>query len=188
MSYENIPKNITDQAVLTRGGRPDFITLSTAAFPVPTVDEAGAILEHSDTGDRYRWSSTVWVQVEIGNTSLSPTLSVPFLRTLSNPTLAANTVVNSRDITLTAGHGLTSPADLGLIMELADSTNGSFFMQSSITAIVGDVITLDSPVNRIYTTAASLVAVSTDDMNVDGSVTPVIFTVLPFFSTAREYD
>lgn len=180
MSYENVPKNKTEKAVLTRGGRPDFLLLSTDPFPAPTVDEAGAILEHTDTGDRYRWSSLVWVQIEIDKSSISPTLAIPFLRTLSNPTLAVDTVVDSRNITLTAGHGLTSPASLGLIMELADAANGSFFIQAAITAVVGDVITLDSPVNRIYAAASSLVAVSSDEMAIDGSVTPVIFKVLPF--------
>lgn len=177
---DKIINNVSGTAVLVRGSKPDFLLLSTDPFPTPTADEAGAILEHSDTGDRYRWSSTLWAMIEIDKSSTSPTLAIPFLLTLSNPTLAADTVVGSRDITLTAGHGLTSPADLGLTMELADASNGSFFIQSLITAIVGDVITLDSPLNRVYTTAGSLVAVSTAEMNVDGSVTPIIFKVLPF--------
>jgi len=62
MSYENVPKNLTQQAVLTRGGRPDYLKLAADPFPSPAVDEAGAILEETDTGDRYRWTSTVWVQ------------------------------------------------------------------------------------------------------------------------------
>jgi hypothetical protein len=127
-----------------------------------------------------------------GGTSLGVTLQdqttgvldVPFLLNESSPTLAADTVVNSRDITLTAGHGLINqphPAgNIGDVMEIADTTNGSFFMQCGILAIVGDVVTLDCPVNRIYTTANSLLSVSHIDMNVDGSVTPVIFSILPF--------
>ena len=62
MSYENVPKNLTEKAVLTRGGAPDYTKLAAAAFPVPALAEAGAILENSDTGDRYRWTGTVWVQ------------------------------------------------------------------------------------------------------------------------------
>ena len=62
MTYIATPKNLTNQAVLTRDGRADYLTLSTAPFPVPTVDEASAVLEHIDTGDRYRWTSTNWVQ------------------------------------------------------------------------------------------------------------------------------
>ena len=110
-------------------------------------------------------------------------LDVPFLQQLSTPTLAADTVIDSRDITLTAGHGLTG-ADAGKVVELADITNGSYFMQCDITGVSGDVVTLDCPVNRIYTTTESLVAVSNADMNIDGSTTPVIFSVLPFSAQA----
>ena len=196
MSYENVPKNLTEQAVLTRGGRPDYSKLEAAAFPTPTADEAGAILENTDTGNRYRWSGTTWVQTEnIGfpvpleisarggsgipvfiQDQTTGVLDVPFLRNLGTPTLAVNTVVGSRDVTLTAGHG----AVVGNILEIADNTNGSFFTQCTITAVVVNVITLDCPVNRIYTTTGSLVSLSDAEMNVDGSVTPVIFSILPF--------
>jgi hypothetical protein len=129
-----------------------------------------------ETSDRGTRGVAVFIQDQT-----TGVLDVPFLNQLSTPTLALDTVADgtNRDITLTAGHGLTV-ADIGDIVELADTTNGSFFMQAEITGVAGDVITLDSPINRVYTTAASLVAVSDDDMNVDGSVTPVVFSVLPF--------
>lgn len=65
MSYTNLPKNLTKKAVLTRAGRPDYLKLEAAAFPTPTVDEVGAILENTDTGDRYRWTSTAWIKTHI---------------------------------------------------------------------------------------------------------------------------
>jgi hypothetical protein len=108
-------------------------------------------------------------------------LDVPFLSLIDDTiTLAVDTVVNSRTIQLSPGHGLVSPTNDGNIIEIADSSNGSFFMQCAIVSIAGDVVTLDCPVNRIYTTTGSLLAVSNSDMNVDGSVTPVVFSVLPF--------
>ena len=57
----NSPKNKTNAALLNREGAPDDIVLSTGTDPIPKADEAGAILEYSDTGDRFRWSSTTWV-------------------------------------------------------------------------------------------------------------------------------
>ena len=63
MSYENVPKNILEKAVLTRQGAPDFTKLAADAFPTPSVDEGGAILEDTDTGDRYVWTSTQWLRV-----------------------------------------------------------------------------------------------------------------------------
>lgn len=70
MSYENVPKNLTEQAVLVRGGRPDYFKLDADPFPTPTADEAGAILEVTDTGDRYRWSSTAWYKVAVASANL----------------------------------------------------------------------------------------------------------------------
>lgn len=70
MSYENVPKNLTEQAVLIRGGRPDYFKLDADPFPTPTSDESGAILEVTDTGDRYRWNSVAWHKVEVQATAI----------------------------------------------------------------------------------------------------------------------
>lgn len=107
-------------------------------------------------------------------------LDVPFLLQESALTLGADTVVGSRTITLAAGHGLTTISDAGKIIEVADSANGSFFFQCEVISVSTNDITLDCPVNRIYTVAGSIVAISVVDMNVDGSTIPQIFSVLPF--------
>ena len=106
-------------------------------------------------------------------------LDLPFLLGLTVPTLAVDTVVNSRDITLTAGHGLTTIANAGDTVEVADVVSGDF-LQCSIISVVGDVVTLDCPVNRIYAASTALVAHSVKSMNVNGSVTPVVFSIEPF--------
>jgi hypothetical protein len=106
-------------------------------------------------------------------------LDLPFLQEGNSITLAADTVVDSNNITLTAGHGLTTAANAGDVIEIADNTTGSFFIQAEIVTVTVNVILLDSPVNRIYTTGGSSIMHSIKDMNVDGSVTPQIFTVAP---------
>lgn len=135
------------------------------------LDPLHSVIEISARGGR-----SVAVTLQDQTTGILP---VPFLRQLATPTLAADTVVGAYTVTLTAGHGLTA-GNVGDILELADSTNGSFFIQIGITGVAGDVITVDSPVNRIYTTTQSLVSISSDSLNVDGSVTPVVFSILPF--------
>jgi hypothetical protein len=102
-------------------------------------------------------------------------LTVPFLIERSVATLAVDTIVDSREVTLTAGHG----AVVGNILEIADPSSSSFFMQSQITAVNVNVLTLDQPVNRVYTAASAQVVVSSDSILVDGSVTPQIFNILP---------
>lgn len=73
MSHPLLPKNKNKDTALFRQGKPDFIQLSTAAFPVPTAEEAGTILEHSDTGDRFRWTSTAWVIIGLGGAEVIDT-------------------------------------------------------------------------------------------------------------------
>jgi hypothetical protein len=114
-------------------------------------------------------------------------LDLPFLQAGSAITLAADTVVDDNDITLTAGHGLTTVANAGDVIELADNVNGSFFMQCEIVTVVGDVVTLDCPVNRIYTVAGSTVSHSIKGMNVLGSIaSPEIFSVEPLVNQSGD--
>ncbi len=65
MSFESIPKNESELAVLTRGARPDFFKLQVDAFPTPAFDERGSVLENTDTGDRYIWTGTTWIQTHV---------------------------------------------------------------------------------------------------------------------------
>lgn len=69
MSHPLLPKNLNKNNALFRQGKPDYTKLAVDAFPTPTLDEAGTILENSDTGDRFRWTGTVWVQVNVVGTA-----------------------------------------------------------------------------------------------------------------------
>ncbi len=104
----------------------------------------------------------------------TPVLTVPFLQTRSAVTLSADTIIDDRDIALTAGHGTL----VGEIIEIAEvgTTN---FIQSEVITVNANVITLDQPVNRIYTTGNSIAQRSTASLLVDGSVTPEVFSILP---------
>lgn len=124
-----------------------------------------------ETSDRGNTALKTFVQDQT-----SPVLTVPFLLGRAALTLALDTVLESRTITLTAGHGVVD----GEIIELAD-TSVMRFMQAQVIVggVAGDVITLDQPVNRVYTVAGSVVQASSNDILVDGSGAPVIFSVLP---------
>jgi hypothetical protein len=61
MSFTNLPTNLNEDAVLVRGAKPDYTKLAADPFPTPSVDEAGAVLENSDNGYRFRWTGTVWI-------------------------------------------------------------------------------------------------------------------------------
>lgn len=112
----------------------------------------------------------------------SPILTIPILIGRASVTLAADTILNDRDITLAGGHGTL----VNEIIELAD-TVALKFMQSRVTAVNANVVTLDQPVNRVYLAAGpTVVQRSSDDMLVDGSVTPQIFSILPLPSQSGD--
>ena len=108
--------------------------------------------------------------------STNDLLDLPFLMSVSESnTLAVVTVVDSRDITISAAHGLTTGNDAGKYIEI---TEGNFFYQSRIISVAGDVITMDSPMNHVYP-VGSIIYLSTSDMRVDGSTVPKVFTIKP---------
>ena len=138
-------------------------------------------------GSNPRLSISIFEPIEVSNRGnravpvfiqdqTSPVLTVPFLQTRAPITLSADTVSDGVNtiINLTAGHG----AVVGEVIELAENSTMEF-MQADVIAVNVNAITLDQPVNRVYTTTNTTALRSTKDMLVDGSVTPQIFSVLP---------
>ncbi len=110
----------------------------------------------------------------------TPVLTIPMLNTRTAITLAATAAVNQNIIVLEPGHGVT----VGEIVELAKA-NESNFMQASAVVVATDTITLDSPLNTEYVPADTALA-SSSNMLVDGSSTPVIFSILPLPTQAGD--
>jgi len=100
--------------------------------------------------------------------------------------LAVDTAIDSRSITLATGHGLTTANSAGHILEIADTLDARFY-QGKILAITGDVVVLSPPMSKIFTVADSVAGTGNPNMvedaatgvAIDGSVTPVIFTIQP---------
>lgn len=121
-----------------------------------------------ETSERGSVGSTVFILDQT-----TPVLTVPFLQERAAVTLAAPTSIGDRTIVLQAGHSVTA----GEVIELAQ-VGSNVFMQSAVLDVSVNTITLDQPVNAVYATTDTAIA-STQNMNVDGSVTPQIFSVLP---------
>lgn len=129
-----------------------------------------------ETSDRGNTALGVFVQDQT-----TPVLTIPILIGRASVTLAIDTVLDSRTITLEAGHGTL----VGEIIELADPIVLKF-MQAEVIAVNVNVITLDQPVNRVYETATAIAQRSSQDMIVNGSVTPQVFSILPLPSQAGD--
>jgi len=121
-------------------------------------------------------------------------LDLPFLQEkVTGLTLGANTVTDTRTIQLSAGHGLTTGNSAGHIIELAHVVDGHFY-QGEILSIAGDVLTVAPPMTDIYDIATTVIGTGNPNMvqdaatgvAIDGSVTPVIFTVKPLPSQSGD--
>jgi len=137
-------------------GRADYIPV-TVISPLETTNRGG-------TG----------IPVFIQDQTTGP-LDLNFLNQVVSPSLSADTVVGNYTITVADATSLAA----GQTLEIADTTNGTYFYTGTILSVVSTTITLDSPINRVYTTAASTMVASSSQMAVNGSVTPVVFSIEP---------
>lgn len=107
----------------------------------------------------------------------SPPVDTYFLRQLGSFSLAADTVASGATtlnytFTATTGHGLVAGNEIQLL-DLTTQTR----MFAMVTNVATDTITLDRPIDHVFPAAATIAQIVSSDMAVDGSVTPVIFTV-----------
>lgn len=124
-----------------------------------------------EQSNRGNYGTSVYVQDQT-----TGVLDLNFLKQLNETTLAVEPSIDDHDITLAAGHG----AAIGNTVELADELDSSIFMQALVLNVVGDVLTIDTPVNYTYKVARTKVVISTRNMNVIGSVvSPQIFSIKP---------
>jgi hypothetical protein len=101
-----------------------------------------------------------------------------FVQEISSFTLAADTTASGitagslvYDFTATAGHGIAPLDEIILIDQASERV-----LQAEALNVVGNVITLDRPIDFAYPSATTLGRITTSNMAVDGSVTPQIFT------------
>lgn len=105
-------------------------------------------------------------------------LDIPFLLDRGSFILDGDTVRNSNSFDVEVGHGIV----VGEIIELSDSSS---FMQARVLTVTVNNILIDTPINHVYLSGGSGTR-STDDMRVDGSITPQIFSILPLIGQAGD--
>lgn len=93
---------------------------------------------------------------------------------LFESTIAVLTVIDTRTVTLAPGHG----AVIGNQIAVVDPLSPTIFFLGVVLGVAGDVLTLDSLVNRVYA-IGSIVRIANTSLIVDGSVTPRVFSVRP---------
>jgi hypothetical protein len=101
----------------------------------------------------------------------TPTLILPMAQQLGTTTITADTVVNAYTITVASASGFAVGQHIRVVCEAIDR-----YYFGEILSINSLVITLDTPIDNIYCSGAE-VTISNTNMAVDGSTTPVIFTL-----------
>lgn len=115
------------------------------------------------------------------NDQTTPTLSLHFLQERATTSIPVDTVRDTRVVTLSPGHG----ALVDDVLQITDTITGEF-IQTDILSILGDDVTVDAPMNKVYTPANSDVILAIEDLLVDGSVIPQIFKILPIPSQSGD--
>tara|TARA_R110000787_G_C13443392_1_gene446700 strand:+ start:23330 stop:24202 length:873 start_codon:yes stop_codon:yes gene_type:complete len=128
-----------------------------------TVTEQRVPVEVSDRGDM---GTAVYIQDQT-----TPILDIKFLNRLGSFQLAINTTADTRFFTAVTGHNIV----IDNVIELGGARG---FVQAQVIGVVGDVIEIDSLIGDIYETGINFNR-SISDMRVDGSTTPVIFSIKP---------
>lgn len=119
-----------------------------------------------DVSDRNNAGVPVFIQDHT-----QESLDIPFLNDRGTFTTDGATTRDSRFFDAAPGHSILA----GEIVELTDADT---FMQARVLGVIADAIELDTPINHAYASGIEGTR-SSDDMRVDGSVTPMVFSVLP---------
>lgn len=99
-------------------------------------------------------------------------------------TLSADAAPNDRTVTLTSTTGFVAGSMIGL----STATESKFYFGVQLGAPVGNVITLDTPLDDYFLTGTNAFSTSFD-LNVNGDVTPQIFQIGPVgVGTGLEVD
>lgn len=128
-----------------------------------TVTEQRVPIEISDRGDI---GGAVYIQNQT-----TPMLDIRFLQRLGSFQLATNTDPTSRFFEALPGHNIS-------VDDVIELGNASGFTQSVVIGVVGDTIEIDEIIGDVYETGIDFNR-SNSDMRVDGSTTPVVFTIKP---------
>jgi hypothetical protein len=106
----------------------------------------------------------------------TPDIDLSFHRNLQDVTLASSTVLDTHTITFEPGHGFTFPVTPAESVCLLEGEN---FSQFNVLGVAGDVITIDSPMDHVFTSAATAIR-HTFDMRFNGTpASPGVYRIKP---------
>lgn len=100
---------------------------------------------------------------------ISDPVEALFVQELGTAAIASPVSVDDKVVNVEAGHSIVA----GNILNIREGGN---FTQLEVVSVSVNAITVDSPLDKNYSVNASVI-VGNKNMNVDGSVTPVVFCI-----------
>jgi len=145
-------------------------------------EEVGAARLMGYLGKATQWGRELWVPGEDNGgipvnvqDQHTRALDLDFIQAAGVPTtLTVETALEDMTITIADTTGFDAGNVVGIF-----SGEGFFYFGKQIGAPAGQVVTLDTPIDKKFTTALSAVITATDELAVNGSVTTEIFQIGP---------
>jgi hypothetical protein len=125
-----------------------------------------------DNASAIKLNRAGFVEVQVADQT-SPLVDLYMHQELASVTIATTVTADgiNRDLTLEPGHGTIVGEYLGIV-------EGAKFQQSKVLVVNVNVITLDTPFVNAFTPGARTTRLNIN-MNTNGSVTPVVFNLMP---------
>jgi hypothetical protein len=106
----------------------------------------------------------------------TPSFNLYFIKQTAASTLAVATNVNDNALTVADATGFVAGSRIGLFC----GETGCFYFANQVGAPVGNVISLDTPIDRIYALASNVISASKDMSSSVGSLeSPIIYQLGP---------
>jgi len=87
--------------------------------------------------------------------------------------LGSDTTIDSYNITMSAGHGLVANDEI-LVAENGDDPKS---YNGKVISVATNILTMDTPLDNVFTSAGAVALETTKELTVDGSGTPVLFNL-----------
>lgn len=142
------------------------VFVATGINPIMDAELRDLWLVSFETSDRGNTAVKTFIQDQT-----SQSLDLPFTQDVVTTTLDGSPTRGSRFFDVVSAASIAA----GHIIEIGDA---SAFIQARVLGIVSNTLEIDSPMTRAFA-GGSNVVVKTDNLLVDGSVTPQVFAVSP---------
>jgi hypothetical protein len=184
MSYNNIPKNPSNTAIWANLGPADYYVLSTDTKPNPGSALAGVCLEETDTGSRFRWTGTKWINVALkgainihdADVHNTPVNEYIHRHTTTTTTLSANADIGDTQLSVVSSVGFSA----GDAIHLGPDTVYTFMHHPIVTAVAAGLLTIDRPLDIAFTSGDDVIQAILDLSSTVGTLaSPISYKYWP---------